>query len=393
MKPKERVLATIRNEPVDKIPVCHLNFSGYAAEVILGKKDVWVGGEHSQWVAMKKLWEGEDAYGEWVETREQDVVALQKACGHDMLRLRYWPWSQKPTRKIDDYTFLFGDPDGEWFTMTYDPELELLTRKEGVAGHERSVSSSDVDRAPDEDALRREVEQAEAQAEQDPPAENPYGWLASAIQRYPDYMIRAGGGTVFVDMRSQTQLMESALWPDLFARKLMAQARWICKTTIPWLAATGLEVNVAGMDFCFPQGPTISPAVFRDVVAPALKLIVDECHRLGMYYFYASDGNLWPVADTLFHEIGIDGWFETDKSSGMDIRRLREAYPNLTIQGNIQVQVLHIGTPDDVVRDVTECLEAAHEVGGVLCGASNMIMPGTPPENIHALLGTIDRLR
>ncbi len=393
MKPRERVLATVRNEPVDRIPVCHLNFSGYAAEVILGKKDVWVGGEHSQWVAMKKLWEGDDAYREWEETREKDVVALQEACGHDMLRLRYWPWTRKPTRRIDEHTFLFGDPEGEWFTMTYDPELELLTRKEGVGGSERPVSSSDVDREPDEDALRREVEEAEARAEQAPPPENPYDYLRDQIARYPDYVIRAGGGTVFVDMRSQTQLIESALWPDLFARKLLAQARWICKTTIPWLAETGLELNVAGMDFCFPQGPCISPGVFRDVVAPGLKLIADECHRRGMRYFYASDGNFWPVGDTLFEEIGIDGWFETDKSSGMDIRRLREQYPNLTIQGNIRVQVLHRGSPDDVRRDVAECLEAAHEVGGVICGTSNMIMPGTPPENIHAMLETIERLR
>jgi len=147
------------------------------------------------------------------------------------------------------------------------------------------------------------------------------------------------------------------------------------------------------MDFCFPQGPCISPGLFADVVAPALKLIVDECHRRGMYYFYASDGNFWPVADILFEQIGIDGWFETDKSSGMEIRPLRERYPRLTIQGNIRVQVLHQGTPRDVEREVQECLEAAHEVGGVICGASNMIMPGTPPENIEALIRTIERNR
>jgi hypothetical protein len=393
VKPKERVLATIRNDPVDRVPVHHLNFSGYAAEVILGRKDVWTGGEHSQWVSMNKLWEGEDAYAEWLRTRERDAVELQQACGHDMLRVRYWPWTRRPTRRIDEHTFLFGDPDGEWFTMTYDPELELLTRREGVAGHEKPVSLSDLDRPPDEDALRREVEKAEARAEQDAPDENPYGWLRNAIERHPDYMIRAGGGTVFVDMRSQTQLMEAALWPDLFARKLMAQARWICKTTLPWLGATGLEVNVSGMDFCSPQGPSISPGLFGDVVAPALKLIVDESHLLGMRYFYASDGNFWPVADQLFDVIGIDGWFETDKSSGMDIRRLRERYPRLTIQGNIRVQVLHMGTREDVVRDVTECLEAAHEVGGVICGTSNMIMPGTPPQNIHAMLETIEKCR
>jgi hypothetical protein len=40
-----------------------------------------------------------------------------------------------------------------------------------------------------------------------------------------------------------------------------------------------------------------------------------------------------------------------------------------------------------------DCLAVAHELGGVIVGTSNMIMPGTPPANIMAMLDTIEKNR
>lgn len=49
-----------------------------------------------------------------------------------------------------------------------------------------------------------------------------------------------------------------------------------------------------------------------------------------------------------------------------------------------------MGDAEDARRETMECLEAAHEMGGVVVGTSNMIMPGTPPENIHMMLRCIE---
>ena len=95
----------------------------------------------------------------------------------------------------------------------------------------------------------------------------------------------------------------------------------------------------------------------------------------------------------MFNTAGIDGWLETDRSAGMDLRRLRERFPKVTFQGNIRSQLLHAGTRDEVVRETMDCLETAHELGGVIVGVSNLIMPGTPPENILAMLETIEKNR
>ena len=389
MTSKQRLLAAIRGEPADRVPVYHLQFSGHAAEVILGRKNVCIGGAHNQWLEMNALWEGEDAHAEFGRRCEEDAVAITKACGMDILRLDYWRWGLKPAKKADDWTFLFGDPAGDWFTMFYDPEVELFTR----------TSSRKPEAAPDpaqlnitDETLARQVSEAEERADGYSPPQGPDAALKARIDNYPDYLVRHGGGTVCIDMNSPSQLMAAALWPELYARLLMAQAR-VLAANIPAMAAAGLDVNISGVDFCSAQGPSVSPQTYRQVVIPALELIVRACHRHGMYYFYTSDGNFWPVADDLFRVAGVDGWLETDRSAGMDLRRLRERYPNVTVQGNIRVQVLHRGSQDDVVREVMDCLEAAHELGGVIVGASNLIMPGTPGRNIEAMLRTIEENR
>jgi uroporphyrinogen-III decarboxylase len=77
----------------------------------------------------------------------------------------------------------------------------------------------------------------------------------------------------------------------------------------------------------------------------------------------------------------------------MDLRKLRERYPSVTFIGNIRSQLLHKGSRDEVVRETENCLAVAHELGGIVVGVSNLIMPGTPAENIKAMLETIERNR
>ena len=388
MTSKERILATIRGEPVDKVPVCHLQFSGHAASVILGRDNVCIGGAHNQWLEMNAIWDGPDAHAEFAQRTETDAVAITEACGMDLLRLDYWRWSQPPTEKVDDWTFLFGDPDGEWATMTYHPDIELFTR-----------GSSPSDAAPQpppepltEASLTGQVEAAEQDAATYAAPAGPDEHLKSRIEKYPQYLVRHGGGTVAIGMEDERQLMAVADWPDLYARLMMARARMLA-ANMPSMAAAGLDVNISGADFCSVHGPIVSPSTYRRVIVPALKLLVEACHNFGMYYFYTSDGDFWPVADDLFLTAGVDGWMETDRSAGMDLRRLRETYPSATLQGNIRVQVLHQGAVGDVIRETMETLEVAHDLGGVMVGASNLIMPGTPPDNILAMLRTIEENR
>ncbi len=372
MKPKERVLAVISGESTDKVPVHHIQFSGHAASVILGR-EAYVGGAIQQWREMNSLWEGEDAHAEFLERSEQDAVAVAKACEHDILRLGYWRWNQRPIDKVDDYTFVFEDEQSGRYTLTYDPELELLTRKNPKQSvNQLRISGSELDKKKFQQAVQSEEEKGRSYQPRTFPE------IKKATVKYCDYLLKTGCGAVNVDISCEEELMATALWPDLMARYLMAKAMPII-SDIPGLAAAGVEVCFNSMDFASKLGPLISPTVFSDVVAPALKAIVDACHARGIKYFYGSDGNLWPVADAMFDTIGIDGYFEIDASAGMDLVELRKRFPKTTLVGNIQVQTVQHGSTDDVEREVMRCLETAHELGKIVVGVSNMIMPGTPP--------------
>lgn len=389
MTGKERVLATIEARPVDRVPVHHISFSGQVAAAILGREAL-VGGAFVQWREMQALWDGPDAHAAFEARLADDALAVAEACGHDLLRIGYWRWpaSRKPTRRLDEHTFLFGDPDGAWETMTYHPDVELFSRTCG--GKDAPGEAGDAEIT--EEALAEQVLAEEDRARAYAPPAGPDAKIAAAIARYPDYLLKLGGGTVFVDMREARQLMAAALWPELYHRLLMARADRLAKD-LPGMAAAGMQVNFAGMDFCSKDGPSISPGLFRDVVASALKRLVDACHACGMYYFYGSDGNFWPVAADLFDVAGVDGWFELDRSAGMELGPLRERFPRVTLIGNLPVQVLHRGTKEDVAGEVMACLSAAHEFGGIIVGASNLIMPGTPPENVQLMLELIEKNR
>ena len=282
--------------------------------------------------------------------------------------------------------------------MFYEPELELLTRVEGRGRGGHPIGRLAADPEITEEGLRAMITEEERRLESgkgDRPldvASMRLSELKASIERYPEYLLRHGGGTVSVDMQSVAELSAVALWPDLFARLLTTRAQVIAQE-VPGLAAAGLEVNLSGHDFCTERGPSISPETYRKVVIPGLKIIADACHENDMYYFYTSDGHFWPVAADVFETAGVDGWFETDRSSGMELRPLRERFPNVVFQGTIRSQVLHRGTRDDVLRETMECLEAAHDLGGIIVGASNLIMPGSPPENITTMLETIEANR
>jgi uroporphyrinogen-III decarboxylase len=49
---------------------------------------------------------------------------------------------------------------------------------------------------------------------------------------------------------------------------------------------------------------------------------------------------------------------------------------------------MRLGTRQEVVDEALSCIEEAERSGGVIVGASHYFMPGTPVENVWALIET-----
>ena len=95
------------------------------------------------------------------------------------------------------------------------------------------------------------------------------------------------------------------------------------------------------------------------------------------------------MADDLFGRSGVRAYYEIETAAGMDLRRLRERFPHLTLLGGVNSATLHRGSPEEVRAEVRSALEVAREFGGIIVGCSNLIVPGTPPENVEAMIETL----
>ena len=380
MTPKERALAAFEHRPTDRVPVFHAGFSSWAGSIVLGR-EAYVGGGIQQWRETAALWAGEEAHAEFVERSRRDALDLTEVLDQDVVRVQYWRMPTRATRKIDEHAFLYGDPDGEWQVMRFDAASELYQV---------------VDRSPRSpvmvDDLEREVEAEERGLDRPTPGPEAYAAEVDAMAVFPDRAVRGRGAGINIDYRRPEWLEAIAMRPDLVERHFEVQKQQALRS-LPPQAEIGLQLLAGGGDFASNQGPFYSPAFFHEAVMPRLREVTDAYHARGCYLLYASDGNLWPVADDLFGAAGMDGYYEVDERAGMGLRQLRERFPDLTLLGGINSHTLHLGTRGEVVAEVSAAMEAAAELGSILVVCSNQIVAGTPDENLEAMVETIDRLR
>lgn len=387
MTPRERVLATFEHEPTDKVLIHHIGFSGDAASKILGR-EVYVGGGIQQWRESKALWDSEDAHREFLRRSIEDAFEIAKATEQDIIRFHYWRLPLKPTRKIDEYTFLYGNPEREWHIRRFTPSSELFNVVEEYPPKHKlpiSIRFKQVEKS---------LSEMEEWLENYSPSVEDFDEISILMEKYGrEYAIRVNGGSIGVG------LTEDPVWltamvskPNLTARYLDIQLE-VAVRQIRCFAKAGVKLLFGGGDFASNRGVCYSPKLFRELVLPRLKMITEECHKHGIYYLFGSDGNLWPVADDLFGRSGVDGYYEIDRRAGMDLRKLRERFPQLVLIGNISSYTLHFGTVEEVVSETLSCLREAKRSRGIIVGVSNYIVPSTPKENIIAMIETIRRNR
>jgi hypothetical protein len=204
-------------------------------------------------------------------------------------------------------------------------------------------------------------------------------------------VVRMSGGGVSIP-RDEIWLEATVLRPDLVGRHLDLQVERARRTVGP-LIDFGFTLLFGGGDFAGYEGPMYSPGTFHDLMLPRLQQVTDLIHNHGGRSLFASDGDLWPVADDLFGASGVDGFYEIDLRAGMDLNRLRDTFPDLTLIGNISSHTLHVGTREEVIQETRACVETAKKRRGIIVGISNMPMPGTPTRNVEAMLETIEKHR
>lgn len=375
MKPYERVLAVIEKKPTDRVPVYHSSISSRTASLVLGR-EAYVGGGIQQYREAVALWNGEDAHREFLERSRQDAIDVAVALDCDLVRPTYWRMNEKPTRRIDENTFMYGNPDAAWRIMRFDPPSELYQTVEHSPRPELT-----------EETVEAQIVRLWERLDGYDPIDETHRAIEDMIEHFEgERSVAIQGGGLGIPNRTTEWFEMIALRPDLVKRYIEVQTEYTLKR-INSYSGVNAHIMLGGGDMASNDGPIYSPRFFREVMAPGFKRLADRCRELGKAYCFASDGNLWPIADDLFPV--VDGFYEIDSRAGMDLRRLRETYPHLTLIGNISSHTLHMGTKDEVIAETRACLDAAKEYGGIIVGVSNLIVPPTPEENFFAMVETL----
>jgi hypothetical protein len=366
-----RSQAAIALAPVDRPPRYVPAMACQVASELLGRKAH--AGTGSLHFAEAEAWcRGDAAHEEFQEQLYEDLSELYRALDIDVFRMP-WRMSARPARRVDEYTFLYGDSDGAHTVYRYCPETCDF------------AAISSTAEPPDEGTFARRVQAQERALEEGALEALELGQEHLEMQRRygREFFLVYNGGSIGVGLSAE-RMMLLALAPDVMAREMMVQARRTVALARMLHKSPCPGVMIGGLDLAGAAGPLYSPETFRRVTLPAYRYVMDHLRPMGVHFVFRSDGNLWPLSDMLFVEAGVNGFGEVDREAGMTAGELRRRYPKLVLWGNFSSSLLARATWQQV-RDEARRIVEESGAGGYYHGCSNAILPGTPARNVEAL--------
>lgn len=143
----------------------------------------------------------------------------------------------------------------------------------------------------------------------------------------------------------------------------------------------GFDVYISTDDMAFKSAPFFSPQVFRDLVAPRFRRVAEQ---ITLPWVTHSDGNMMPFLEDMI-DLGIAGMHPLEKGA-MDIRTVKRDYSDrICLLGNVDLNILGMGTPQDVEAEVRGLIRDVAPGGGYIVTSGNSLAGYLKPENVWAL--------
>jgi len=374
MTGKERVLKALKHEEPDIVPVSDQLIVSKVAGEILGRYAYTGGGEFAR-DTIELLYKGERDF--LVEKYVEDTVELHEKLDLDFIRVGFVPskhYSVKDLpKKIEENLYLYED-DKKRGNHTI--------RKFSEESGEFFVVESGIDKGglP---ALEEEIKSIKKNLEEEIKFED-----RSVFEGWDKIREKAGDKKAIVfsagiGIPMQLLYLEAVMlhpeWIDIFLENQTKNAIAVIEEAVKH----GADFILGGADLATSKGPIYNPEIFRKLLVPKYKRIVETSHKFGLPYIYRSDGDTKPFWDMWFLEAEMDGFSEIDASCGMDLGELREKYGHkIVLVGNVDcAKTLVSGTKEDIENEVKECIKKAGKGGGLILMSSNSIHYNIPAEN------------
>lgn len=138
-------------------------------------------------------------------------------------------------------------------------------------------------------------------------------------------------------------------------------------------------------DIAYGQGMLVSPTLLRKHLFPWYRQLGEVLRAAQMPYIFHSDGNLWPVMDDLI-ACGFNALHPIEPKA-MDARELKARVGDrLCLLGNIELDRLARGTPEEIRRMTRRNIDELGVGGGYCVGSSNSVTYYVPLRNYLAMI-------
>ena len=138
-------------------------------------------------------------------------------------------------------------------------------------------------------------------------------------------------------------------------------------------------------DLAYKTGLLVAPRIYQKYLFPWVKKIGDICHRSNRPLIFHSDGFLWNVIPALI-DCGVDA-LQPIEPQVMDIREVKKRYGQyLCVVGNVDVDTLTSGTPDEIRHIIHSLLRDVAPGGGYCLGSGNTVPNYSQLENYKTML-------
>lgn len=180
------------------------------------------------------------------------------------------------------------------------------------------------------------------------------------------------------------------------AASVHQEAERMCQAAIErdrYLLEHGLDGFILCSDYCFNQGPFMSPEMFAEFITPYLTRIITAIRAGGGYAIKHTDGNIMPILDQLV-SAGPHALHSLDPMAGVDIKEVKRLVGDkVALCGNVHCAALQTGTEEEVVASATYCMTHGKPGGGYVFATSNIPFRGLPLERYELALSVWRRMR
>ena len=201
-------------------------------------------------------------------------------------------------------------------------------------------------------------------------------WVVTRIGIFPT-MLGMGMETFSLSLYDNPRLVETVL--DMYCDWTVVVAERVCRL--------GFNVFVSTDDMAHKSGPFFSPKVFRELVLPRYRRVAE---KITLPWIVHTDGNILPFVDD-FIDLGVTGLHPIEKRA-MDIRAMKRDYGDrLCLLGNVDLNILGLGTPEDVDREVRGLIRDVGPGGGYIVTSGNSLAGYLRPDNVLALSDAVEK--